>query len=91
MKGKKEMIIMVTAMLAFTIDVMALAVQVQTIPCQFLRFYYIPVFLFFLYSNAREDMQKQKEMIRNDIQQSRNSSEQRFLEEYAKFVSEVHK
>lgn len=89
-KERIELIVMLTACMAFAVDVIGLALQVQ-IPLGFLRLYYVPVFAMCLYSNAKEDMEHQKAAIRKDLEASRTAQHERFLEDYAKFVSEVHK
>lgn len=90
-KERIELIVVITAMLAFAVDVISLALQVQTIPFQFLRLYYIPVFAACLYDNAKSDMECKKAVIHQKIQESKAEHQERFLEDYAKFVSEVHK
>lgn len=90
-KEKRELIVIATAMIAFAFDVMSLALQVQTIPFQFLRLYYIPVFAKCLYDNAKADVECKKAAIRQKIEERKAEHQERFLEDYAKFVSEVHK
>ena len=89
-KETRELILIITAMIAFAVDVIGIAVQIETLPLQLLRLYYIPVLAICLYHDAVADVKRQKAMIRHEIQQSRKASEQRFLEDYARFVSEVH-
>lgn len=91
---KKDMIegtAIVLAFLALVIDITAIALEIHTLNTAWLRFIYIPVFVYNVIQTARADMKVQREHIRqlNEWRKARN--EQQFLEDYAKFVSEVHK
>lgn len=84
-------IIAFTALIAAMSDIFGLALQIQTFPLWILRAYYIPAFTFYLYATAQADMKRQKEIDRQQAEYFRKKREQQFVEEYAKFVSEVHK
>ena len=91
---KKDMIetaAIVIAFFALTFDIAAIALQIQTLNTAWLRLIYIPVFAYSIIQTAIADMQTQRVRIRQELDMSRARAEQQFLEEYAKFVSEVHK
>ena len=90
-KEMREEIIIIAAMLAFGIDAICMALQIQTLPYWVLRLVYMPVFVWFSYSSIKTDIQHRKELFRLRIQTSRKEAAERFVEDYAKFVSEVHK
>lgn len=90
----KDMIVTIiafTALTAVMIDIFGLALQIQTLPLWLLRFYYIPAFAYYLYATAKADMERQKEIDRQQAEYFRKKRQQEFVEEYAKFVSEAHK
>lgn len=79
------------AVIALALDLFAIALQIHTLPLWLLRIYYVPALaLYFIYT-AQEDMRHQKEADRLQADYYRKKNEQQFLEDYAKFVSEVHK
>jgi hypothetical protein len=84
-------IIAFTALIAVMIDIFGAALQIQTLPLWLLRFYYVPAFAYYLYATAKTDMERQKEIDRQQAEYFRKKRQQEFVEEYAKFVSEVHK
>lgn len=90
-KETRDLIIVVIALLAFGGDAMCMAVQIQTLPYWMLRMIYIPVFVISIYSSIKADMKHRKELFRMRIIESRKEATERFVEDYAKFVSEVHK
>lgn len=83
--------ISVIAVIALAVDVFAIALQIHTLPLWILRLYYIPAIVVYLCFTAQEDMRHQKEVDRLQADYYRKKNEQQFLEDYAKFVSEVHK
>lgn len=93
MKDKeiRDLIMIIVAMLAFTVDVMGMALQIHLLPYWMLRIIYISVLAMNTYSNAITDMKHRKTILRHEIQRSRAEATERFVEEYAKFVNEVHK
>ena len=90
-KERIELILLITAAIACMMDLFCMALQIQSIQYQWLKAYYIPVFAYMMYSNARSDMEYKKAYIRQQIQASKAAEQEQFLEDYAKFVSEVHK
>lgn len=90
-KERIELILLITSAIACMIDLLCMALQIETLPYYFLKLYYIPVFAYMLYSNARSDMQYKKALIRQQMNASKAAEQEQFLEDYAKFVSEVHK
>lgn len=83
--------ISVIAVIALAFDVFAIALQIHTLPLWLLRIYYIPALALYFVYTAQEDMKHQKELDRLQADHFRRKHEQQFLEDYAKFVSEVHK
>ena len=81
----------VVAVLALALDVFAIALQIQTLPLWILRLYYVPSLIIYGCYTAQEDMRHQKEIMKIQSIQAKKKQEQQFIEEYAKFVSEVHK
>lgn len=90
-KDMIETIAIVVAFFALTFDIAALALQIQTLNTAWLRLIYIPVFAYNVIQTAIADMQTQRIRIRQERDMSRERAKQQFLEDYAKFVSEVHK
>lgn len=91
---KKDIIVTIiafTALIAAMTDMFGLALQIQTFPLWILRLYYVPAFAYYLYETAQADMARQKEEDRRQAEYFRKKREQQFIEDYAKFVSEVHK
>lgn len=91
---KKDVIVTIiafTALIAAMTDMFGLALQIQTFPLWILRMYYVPAFAFYLICTAQADMARQKEIDRQQAEYFRKKREQQFIEDYAKFVSEVHK
>lgn len=81
----------VVAVIALALDVFAIALQIHTLPLWLLRIYYVPALILYGFYTAQEDMKHQKELDRLQADRFRRKREQQFLEDYAKFVSEVHK
>lgn len=90
---KDEIITAITliAVIALGFDIFGIALQIHTLPLWLLRIYYIPsLALYFVYT-AQEDMRHQKELDKLQANYYKRKREQQFIEDYAKFVSEVHK
>lgn len=79
------------AVIALALDLFAIALQIHTLPLWLLRLYYVPALALYFVYTAQEDMRHQKEADRLRACYYRKKNEQQFLEDYAKFVSEVHK
>ena len=79
------------AVIALALDVFAIALQIHTLPLWILILYYVPALILYGFYTAQEDMKHQKELDRLQADHFRRKREQQFLEDYAKFVSEVHK
>ena len=90
-KDMIEAVALVVAFLALTADLAAIALQVQMLHTAWLRLIYIPVFAYSVIQTALADMQAQRIQMEQENIIRKAREEQRFLEEYAKFVSEVHK
>ena len=91
---KKDEIITATtiiAVIALALDVFAIALQIHTLPLWLLRIYYVPALILYGYCTAQEDIRHQKELANMQAEYMKKKREQQFIEEYAKFVSEVHK
>ena len=90
---KDEIITAITliAVIALAIDIFGIALQIHTLPLWLLRIYYVPALALYFVYTAQEDMRHQKEADRLQAYYYRKKNEQQFLEDYAKFVSEVHK
>ena len=91
MRDKIETVAMFMALALFTFDVMAIAFELHTALQICLRFIYIPVFIYSGIQAAVTDSKQQKEHYRQLDIIRRKKAQQKFLEDYAKFVSEVHK
>lgn len=90
---KDEIITAITliAVIALALDMFAIALQIHTLPLWLLRLYYVPALALYFVYTALEDMRHQKELDKLQANYYKRKREQQFIEEYAKFVSEVHK
>ena len=90
---KDEIITAITliAVIALALDVFAIALQIHTLPLWLLRIYYVPALALYFVYTAQEDMRHQKELDKLQASYYKRKREQQFIEDYAKFVSEVHK
>ena len=90
---KDEIITAITliAVIALAFDVFAISLQIHTLPLWLLRIYYIPALALYFVYTAQEDMRHQKELDKLQANYYKRKREQQFIEDYAKFVSEVHK
>ena len=91
MKGKIETAALAIAALMIGFDIMAMALEFHTTLQICLRFIYIPVFAYNGIQTAIADSRHQKEQYRQLDIIRKKKAQQQFLEDYAKFVSEVHK
>lgn len=91
MRDKIETVAMFIALALFTFDVMAIAFELHTALQICLRFIYIPVFAYSLVQAAITDVRQRREYNKQLDVIRRKKAQQKFLEDYAKFVSEVHK
>ena len=83
--------ISVIEVIALALDVFAIALQIHTLPLWLLRIYYVPALILYGYCTAQDDIRHQKELAKMQAEYMKKKREQQFIEEYAKFVSEVHK
>lgn len=90
---KDEIITAITliAVIALGFDIFGIALQIHTLPLWLLRLYYVPALALYFVYTAQEDMRHQKELDKLQANYYKRKREQQFIEEYAKFVSEVHK
>jgi hypothetical protein len=90
---KDEIITAITliAVIALGFDIFGIALQIHTLPLWLLRIYYIPALALYFVYTAQEDMRHQKELDKLQANYYKRKREQQFIEDYAKFVSEVHK
>lgn len=90
---KDEIITAITliAVIALAFDVFGIALQIHTLPLWLLRIYYVPALALYFVYTAQEDMRHQKELDKLQANYYKRKREQQFIEDYAKFVSEVHK
>lgn len=90
---KDEIITAITliAVIALAFDIFGIALQIHTLPLWLLRIYYIPALALYFVYTAQEDMRHQKELDKLQANYYKRKREQQFIEDYAKFVSEVHK
>ncbi|HPY85578.1 MAG TPA: hypothetical protein PLS20_11170 [Ruminococcus flavefaciens] len=83
--------ISVVAVIALALDVFAIALQIHTLPLWLLRIYYVPALILYVFCTAQEDIRHRKELAKMRAEYMKKKREQQFLEDYARFVSEVHK
>ena len=90
-KDMIETVALIIAFLAVTADVTAIALQIHTLHNAWFRIIYLPIFAYSVIQTAIADMQTQRIQMEQENIMRRARQEQQFLEDYAKFVSEVHK
>lgn len=91
MRDKIETVALVIAMILLAVDIMAIAVEIHSAVFMCTRFIYVPVFVYSGIQAAISDQKQQKNYNRQLDEIRRKKAQQKFLEDYAKFVSEVHK
>lgn len=91
MKDKIETAALFTAMILLAFDIFAMAIEIHSTVLICTRLIYIPVFIYSGIQAAIADQKQQKDYNRQLDIIRRKKAQQKFLEEYAKFVSEVHK
>ena len=91
MRDKIETAAVFIALFLFAFDIMAVAVEIHSMIIICTRIIYIPVFIYSGIQAAITDSRQQKEHYRQLDIIRRKKAQQKFLEDYAKFVSEVHK
>jgi len=91
MRDKIETAALFLALALFAFDIMAMAVELHSVILVITRFIYVPVFIYSGIQAAITDSRQQKEHYRQLDVIRRKKAQQKFLEDYAKFVSEVHK
>lgn len=91
MREKIETAALFTAMILLAVDVFALAVEIHSMVLVCTRLIYIPVFIYSGIQAMIADQKQQKNYNRQLDEIRRKKAQQKFLEDYAKFVSEVHK
>lgn len=91
MRDKIETAAVFIALFLFAFDVMAVALEIHSVVIACTRIIYIPVFAYSLVQAAIADVRQRKEHYKQLDVIRRKKAQQKFLEDYAKFVSEVHK
>ena len=91
MREKIETAALFLALVLFAIDIMAIAVDLHSMIIICTRLIYIPIFIYSGIQAAIADQKQQKDYNRQLDIIRRKKAQQKFLEDYAKFVSEVHK
>ena len=91
MRDKIETAAVFIALCLFAFDVMTVAVEIHSVVIICTRFIYVPVFAYSLVQAAIADVRQRKEYYKQLDVIRRKKEQQKFLEDYAKFVSEVHK
>ena len=91
MRDKIETAAVFIALFLFAFDVMAVALEIHSVVIACTRIIYIPVFAYSLVQAAITDVRQRREYYKQLDVIRRKKAQQKFLEDYAKFVSEVHK
>ena len=91
MRDKIETAAVFIALFLFAFDVMAVALEIHSVVIACTRIIYIPVFAYSLVQAAITDVRQRREYNKQLDVIRRKKAQQKFLEDYAKFVSEVHK
>ena len=91
MRDKIETAAVFIALFLFAFDVMAVALEIHSVVIACTRIIYIPVFAYSLVQAAITDVRQRREYYKQLDVIRRKKEQQKFLEDYAKFVSEVHK